>query len=291
MLAYLFVFAGEEGPKTYSATYEEFLNDLEVDASSSSVTFKTYDDGDIVVITGTVDKVKLADVPSGVGGLDSGTWTLVYFEPPSASTIDMYDCFAYKGDKSDEYSVGEEGTVRVHIKKMSAMGITKEYPEECMTADSVESYIQIPTVTYEDFLDDVNVDMNSMTVTFDSYDDGDIVDVVGTVSKVKLADVPSGVGGLDSGTWTIVYFEPPSGSAMGIYDSFAYSGDLKSDYTIGEEGTVRVHIVEMSAMGITMEYPDEYMTADMVQQPQWISLKHHLEIILVELSQLLRKSI
>ncbi len=265
MLAYLFVFAGEEGPKTYSATYEEFLNDLEVDASSSSVTFKTYDDGDIVDITGTVDKVKLADVPAGTVGADSGTWTLVYFEPPSASTIDMYDCFAYKGDKSDEYSVGEEGTVRVHIKKMSPMGITMEYPEECMTADSVESYIPIPTVTYEDFIDDINIDISSMVVTFDSYDDGDIVDVVGTVEKVKLADVPSGVGGLDSGTWTIVYFEQPSGSAMVIYDSFAYSGDLKSDYTIGEEGTVRVHIKEMSAMGITMEYPEEFMTADMVE--------------------------
>jgi hypothetical protein len=122
-----------------------------------------------------------------------------------------------------------------------------------------------PTVTYEDFLDDINIDISSMVVTFDSYDDGDIVDVVGTVENIRFADVPSGVGGLDTGIWTIIYFEPPDGSAFPIYDSFAYSGDLKSDYTIGEEGTVRVHIKEMSAMGITMEYPDECMTADMVE--------------------------
>jgi hypothetical protein len=265
MLAYLFVFAGEEGPKTYSATYEEFLNDLEVDASSSSVTFKTYDDGDIVDITGTVDKVKLADVPAGTVGADSGTWTLVYFEPPSASTVDMYDCFAYKGDKSDEYTVGEEGTVRVHIKKMSVMGMTTEYPEECMKADAVEDYIPVPTVMYEDFLDDINIDISSMVVTFDSYDDGDIVDVVGTVENIRFADVPSGVVGLDSGTWTIVYFEPPSSSTMIIFDSFAYKGDISDEYTVGEEGTVTVHIVEMSAMGITMEYPEESMTADMLE--------------------------
>jgi hypothetical protein len=123
----------------------------------------------------------------------------------------------------------------------------------------------IPTVTYEDFLDDINLDMGSMAVTFDSYDDGDIVDVVGIVENVRFADVPSGVGGYEAGTWTIIYFESPGASTFPIYDKFAYSGDLKSDYSIGEEGTVRVHIKEMSAMGITMEYPEEYMTADMVE--------------------------
>jgi hypothetical protein len=149
MLAYLFVFAGEDGAKTYSATYEEFLNDMEVDISSMSVNFKTYDDGDIVDVTGTVDRVKLADVPAGTVGTDAGTWTLVYFEPPDASTMVMYDCFAYKGDKSDEYTVGEEGTVRVHIKKMSYGGMNMEYPEECVTADAVEDYIQVPTAAFD----------------------------------------------------------------------------------------------------------------------------------------------
>lgn len=122
----------------------------------------------------------------------------------------------------------------------------------------------IPIVTYEDFLDDINVDFGSMAVTFDSYEDGDIIDVVGTVKNLRFANVPSGVIGLESGIWTIIYFESPGVSSLPIFEKFAYPGDLKSDYTIGEEGTVRVHIKEISAMGYTMEYPEESMTADML---------------------------
>jgi hypothetical protein len=195
MLAYLFVFAAEEGSKTYSATYEEFLNDMNIDSSTMSITFKTYDDGDKVDITGTVDKVKLANVPAGTAGADAGTWTLIYFEPPSPAAIVMYDCFAYKGDKSGEYTVGEEGTVRVHIKKMSAMGITMEYPEECMQADAVEDYIEVPTAALsftemspgnytgsivsssaDIYLSDIEIEIYDDSTGWTGDDDGDLTD-------------------------------------------------------------------------------------------------------------------
>jgi hypothetical protein len=191
MLAYLFVFAGDEGPKKYSATYEEFLNDMDI----NSMKFKTYDDGDIVDVTGTVEKVKLADVPAGTVGADAGTWTLVYFEPPDASTMVMYDCFAYKGDKSGEYTVGEKGTIRVHIKKMSLLGVSMEYPEEALTAETVESYIQVPTAAFDFtetspgnytgglisasadiFLSDIEIVLYDASWGFSGSDDGDLTD-------------------------------------------------------------------------------------------------------------------
>ncbi len=196
-LAYLFIFAGEEGPKEYSATYEEFLNDIKIDPSTFSVTFKTYDDGDIVDITGTVEKIKLADVPPGTAGVDSGTWTIIYFESPSPTSVAVFDCFAYEGDMSDEYPVGEKGTVRVHIKKMSAMGITMEYPEECMTAETLEDYISAPTaaldftesplssgnftggiVSASDviYLSDIKIEIYDSSTSWTGEDDGDLTD-------------------------------------------------------------------------------------------------------------------
>jgi hypothetical protein len=195
MLAYLFIFAGEEGPKTYSATYEEFLNDLEYDASTFSFTFKTYDVGDIVYVTGTVDKVKLVDVPAGAVGADSGTWTLIYFEKPEASIVGGYDCFAYKGDKSGEYTIGEEGTVRVHIKKASPMGFTMEFPEEWQTAGIVRIYIEVPTAAMDFtettpgnytggivsasgtiFLNDIKIEIYDDGTSWTGNDDGDLTD-------------------------------------------------------------------------------------------------------------------
>jgi hypothetical protein len=107
----------------------------------------------------------------------------------------MYDCFAYKGDKSGEYTVGQEGTVRVHIKKMSYGGMSMEYPEECVTADTVEDYIQVPTaamdftetspgnftgsiVSASDdiFLSDIEILLYDASWGFSGYDDGDLTD-------------------------------------------------------------------------------------------------------------------
>jgi hypothetical protein len=194
MLAYLFVFAGEEGPKTYSATYEEFLDDIEIDISSMTMNFKTYDEGDIVDVTGTVENIRLANVPAG-SGVDSGSWTLIYFEPPSPGAIVVYDCFAYKGDVSDDYTIGEEGTVKVHIKKMSAGGISMEYPDECMTSDTVEDYIIVPNITLtftettpgnytggitstSDIarLDDIKIEIYDLSETSSGYSDWDLTD-------------------------------------------------------------------------------------------------------------------
>ena len=153
-LAYLFVLPqgeenGEENVEEEnipSTTYEAFLNDIEVDESTLSVTFKTYDDGDIIDIVGEVENVRMADVPSGTAGVDSGTWTLVFPKRPPDETLDLYDCFAYEGDVSDNYTLGEEGTMRVHIKEISVMGITMEYPDEAITADMVSDFIMIPNI-------------------------------------------------------------------------------------------------------------------------------------------------
>jgi hypothetical protein len=150
LLAYLFVLApGDNGGKSHSVTYEEFIDDINFDLESMSVTFDSYDDGDVVKITGTVAKVKLADVPTGVTGVDSGPWTIIYFESSGGSEMVIYDAFAYKGDITDDYTVGEKGTITVHIVEMSLMGITAEYPEEYMTADMIDNYIEAPTASMD----------------------------------------------------------------------------------------------------------------------------------------------
>jgi hypothetical protein len=153
VIAYLFVLPegdkeeGEkEGENIPSTTYEAFLNDIEVDESTFSVTFETYDEGDIIDIVGEVDNVRMADVPTGIDGVDPGIWTLIFPKRPPDETLDMFDCFAYKGDISENYTIGEEGTVRVHIKEISAYGMTMEYPDESVTADTVSDYIMVPNI-------------------------------------------------------------------------------------------------------------------------------------------------
>jgi hypothetical protein len=197
LLAYVFVLApgDENGGKSHSVTYEEFLDDIDFDLESMAVTFDSFDDGDVVDITGTISKIKLADVPSGVVGVDSGTWTIVYFEQPSGSAMTIYDGFAYKGDISDDYTVGEEGTVTVHIVEMSALGITAEYPEEYMTADMAESYIMVPTAALDFtetapgnytgtivstsgaiYLNDIRIEIEDYSASSYGSDDGDLTD-------------------------------------------------------------------------------------------------------------------
>ncbi len=121
------------------------------------------------------------------------------------------------------------------------------------------------TITYSELCDDINLDIGTLTVSFKSYDDGDVLNVVGTVERIRMANVPTGTTIIDSGPWTIIYFEEPSGAMAGIYNGFAYKGDLQSDYTIGQEATITIHIKEMSAMGMTMEYPDEAMTTSLLE--------------------------
>lgn len=120
------------------------------------------------------------------------------------------------------------------------------------------------TITYSELCNDINFDIGTLTVSFKSYDDGDVLNVVGTVESIKMANVPAGTTVVSPGPWTIVFFEEPGGAIPQIYNGFAYKGNLQSDYKLGEEATITIHIKEMSAGGITMEYPDEYMTANML---------------------------
>ncbi len=255
MLAYLLVFAGEEGPKTYSATYEEFLNDMEIDISSMTMNFKTYNEGDIVDVTGTVENVRLANVPAG-SGVDTGTWTLIYFEPPSPGAMVVYDSFAYKGDVSDDYTIGEEGTVRVHIKKMSALGITMEYPDECLNSDTVEEYIIVLNIalTFTETspgnytasitstsdiarLEDIEIKIYDSSEGSSGYsdwdltdDDPEIVDTYWGDLELEFRDVNND-DLLDPGdTFKLSFAE--SGDEVELLDSLAYDPDTYEQLTI-----------------------------------------------------------
>jgi hypothetical protein len=121
------------------------------------------------------------------------------------------------------------------------------------------------TITYSELCNDIKIDMATTSMSFKSYDDGDVLNVVGSVENIRTANVPPGTALVDPGPWTIVYFEESGGTSFEIYNGFAYKGDLKSDYTVGEEATITIHIKEISAMGMSMEYPEEWMTTSMIE--------------------------
>ncbi len=62
-------------------------------------------------------------------------------------SADLYNGFAYEGDLKSEYTIGEEGTITVHIERMSIMEITAEYPDEAMTTSMIEEYMGVPNIT------------------------------------------------------------------------------------------------------------------------------------------------
>ncbi len=121
----------------------------------------------------------------------------------------------------------------------------------------------IPTITYEEFLNDIQDNPDVLgDLTFKSYDPGDVIYVIGTVRDARLAEIPSGTPDVDPGVWTVIYFENPSDIQ---WDEFAYKGDLRSEYTVGEKGKITIHIVRVIVTnGPDMEYPREFLdTADL----------------------------
>ncbi len=118
----------------------------------------------------------------------------------------------------------------------------------------------IPTITIEELNKDIQVTETGMD--FKSYDKGDEIYVTGTIKSMKLADVPSGNIGVSSGTWTILFFENPNTTA--IINTFAYKGDIRSDYTVGSQAKIKIKIDEIALMGISSEYPKEWLDASMV---------------------------
>ncbi|MEE9150825.1 MAG: hypothetical protein V3U20_03220 [Thermoplasmata archaeon] len=148
-LAYLFILKPSGDEEVPTITYAELIDDIEVDIGTTSLNFKSYDDGDVVNVVGTVKSIRMANIPSGTFGIQSGSWTIIYFEEPSGSSFEAYNGFAYKGDLRSEYTIGEEGTITVHIKKMSMMGINAEYPDEAIITTMLEEYIEVPNVTLE----------------------------------------------------------------------------------------------------------------------------------------------
>lgn len=149
VLAYLFMFGPDEGDngEIPTVTYQELMDDIEVEIGTTTLNFKSYDDGDVLNVVGTVKNVRTANVPTGTFGIQSGPWTIIYFEEPSGLTAELYNGFAYKGDLRSEYTIGEEGTITVHIEKMSFQGISAEYPDEAMTTSMIEEYMDVPNVT------------------------------------------------------------------------------------------------------------------------------------------------
>jgi hypothetical protein len=127
------------------------------------------------------------------------------------------------------------------------------------TEDNDESS-GIPTLTYDEFVNDVETNEGEFTVTFKSFEPGDELRVKGTVRDVRLAEVPSGASEADPGTYTVIFFENPYETQ---WDNFAYEGDLKSDYTAGEEGTVPIHIqrvtIRVGSDIYYSEYPAEFL--------------------------------
>jgi hypothetical protein len=57
--------------------------------------------------------------------------------------------FAYHGDLRSDYTVGEEGEVKIEIEGMSYGGYSVEYPKEWMEATTVQSYIEPPDMTLQ----------------------------------------------------------------------------------------------------------------------------------------------
>jgi hypothetical protein len=126
--------------------------------------------------------------------------------------------------------------------------------------DNSKEKNDIPTITYDEFVNDVESDEEKHTVTFKSFDIGDVFYVIGTVRDARLAEVPSDNNDIDPGTYTVIYFENPYDIQ---WDHFAYKGNLKSYYTIGEEGKVRIHIervtVKLNSHTYYSEYPSEFL--------------------------------
>jgi hypothetical protein len=175
-----------------TVTFDELMDDVDIDTSTMSMTFKSYDDGDELNVIGKVESVRTADVPSGIFGVDPGIWTLITFESQGA---DIWDQFAYKGDIRSDYTIGENGTIRIQISGMSMAGITAEYPDEALTASMITDYIEIPDITLEftetspgnytggitsdsDImpLKDLGIEIYDSSSSSHGYDDGDLTD-------------------------------------------------------------------------------------------------------------------
>jgi hypothetical protein len=74
LLAYLFIFKPDEDGNggTSTITYSELCNDINVDMSTYTLSFKSYDDGDDLNVVGTVERIRMANVPTGTTVIDSG---------------------------------------------------------------------------------------------------------------------------------------------------------------------------------------------------------------------------
>ncbi len=195
VLAYLFMFTPDDGEngEIPTITYQELMDDIEVDIGGMDVNFKSYDDGDELNIVGTVDNIRTADVPTGVFGVSPGAWTLIFLETQGA--IPLFEMFAYKGDLRSDYTIGEEATLKIKIGKTSAQGMTMEYPEEWMDASLIESYLEVPSITLEFtetspgnyngsittnsdtiLLRDLEIKIYDSSAASFGYDDGDLTD-------------------------------------------------------------------------------------------------------------------
>ena len=179
---------GEEEIPTI--TYEELMQDMEV--STTGFDFNSYDDGDKLYVTGTLDKIRLADVPPGTFGLKSGPWTILYFESDSITPLNS---FAYEGDLRSEYTVNQPAKILIHIEKISIMGIVSEYPKEWMDASMGTEYIEAPNVILvftetspgnytgsvisasdEVLLQDLEIEIYDSSAGYHGWDDGDLTD-------------------------------------------------------------------------------------------------------------------
>ena len=192
VMAYLFVLQPSEDDKEVpTISYAEFVDDIEVDPSSMSMNFKSYDDGDTLYIVGNISNIRTANVPSGTFGLDSGPWTILYF---GSSGLDIWDEFAYEGDLTSDYTIGQEGKIKIHIKEISVMGISAEYPDEAMSASMLGEYIDIPTATL------------AFTETSPGNYTGSVTSQTGTISlrdlDIEIYDSSAGSHGWDDGDLT-----------------------------------------------------------------------------------------
>ncbi len=103
-------------------------------------------------------------------------------------------------------------------------------------------------VTYNQLLNDIEVSLSEGTMNFKSFDSGDEIYVKGTIESLDLTEVPSpSYSTLDPGTYTVIYFENTRNNLLGdIYNGFAIKGDYRSNYTVGEEAEITLHITEIT---------------------------------------------
>jgi hypothetical protein len=242
LLAYMLVLAPGGDEDIPTITIKELNDDIQT--SETGMDFKSYDKGDEIYVTGIVEKIKIAEVPSDTVGVSSGTWTIIFFENPNATTV--VNNFAYKGDLRSDYTVGEEGKIKIKIDELSIMGISSEFPKQWFDATMVGMYIDIPTAaldftetssgvytgglissTSDIYLNDINIEIEDSSSGSYGYDDGDLTDdnpeeVEDWYENLLLefTDVNDN-DKLDAGDiFTLTNAEP--GDIITIYDSDSY---------------------------------------------------------------------